>query len=324
MLTQLAWYNAYHFDLDNNINKYSPSFVFYLIDGNVEIWENEKSTEFIKDFIYKKNVSDIKYFESAIDTYNNIVVKLHESWSKKYLESIGEFEKFLDLMNEGVRYFVYNYYSCSDERNPKHVKEAAMKIREADSFYCDSDTLIRATIHKLYPYISRDDAFSVLRDEISSPPSVEELRVRNEMSIFTPDLSYKKISLDNFLRLNANYQFIFDEIDYDSQAIKGQVAYPGKVRGKVRILKNKTKMYEFQDGEILVSPMTTPGFVPAMKRAGAIITDEGGITCHAAIVSRELKVPCVIGTKIATKVLKDGDMVEVDAGNGIIKILKRG
>lgn len=61
-----------------------------------------------------------------------------------------------------------------------------------------------------------------------------------------------------------------------------------------------------------------------MRKAGAIVTDEGGITCHAAIVSRELGKPCVIGTKIATKVLKDGDEVEVDAEQGIVRILRRG
>jgi pyruvate,water dikinase len=68
--------------------------------------------------------------------------------------------------------------------------------------------------------------------------------------------------------------------------------------------------------------MTTPDFMPAMERARAFVTDEGGITCHAGIVARELKKPCIIGTKIATQVLKDGDMVEVDADNGIIKIIK--
>jgi pyruvate, water dikinase len=65
--------------------------------------------------------------------------------------------------------------------------------------------------------------------------------------------------------------------------------------------------------------MTTPDFVPIMGKAGAIITDEGGITCHAAIVSREMKIPCVVGTEIATKVLKDGDLVEVDADNGVVR-----
>ncbi len=72
--------------------------------------------------------------------------------------------------------------------------------------------------------------------------------------------------------------------------------------------------------ETVVLP--TPVSVPAMKNAGAIITDEGGITSHAAIVSRELGIPCVIGTKIATKVLKDGDLVEVKANHGIVKIIR--
>jgi len=60
-----------------------------------------------------------------------------------------------------------------------------------------------------------------------------------------------------------------------------------------------------------------------MKRAGAVITDEGGITCHAAIVSRELGIPCIIGTKIATRTLRDGDLVEVDADTGVVRILER-
>jgi len=72
----------------------------------------------------------------------------------------------------------------------------------------------------------------------------------------------------------------------------------------------------------MVACMTKPEFVPAMKKAIAIITDEGGLTCHAAIISRELGIPCVIGTKVATKILKDGMEVEVDADKGIVKIIK--
>ena len=76
-----------------------------------------------------------------------------------------------------------------------------------------------------------------------------------------------------------------------------------------------------QKGEILVTSMTTPEYIVAMEKSAAIITDEGGVLCHAAIVSREMNIPCVIGTKIATKVLKTGDLIEVDANNGLIKIL---
>lgn len=94
------------------------------------------------------------------------------------------------------------------------------------------------------------------------------------------------------------------------------------VRGIVKILESHKENDKLKKGEILVVSMTTPDFISAMEKAAAIITDEGGITCHAAIISRELGIPCIIGTKIATKVLKDGDYVEVNANTGIITKLK--
>ncbi|MBU1031264.1 MAG: hypothetical protein KKB65_08575, partial [Nanoarchaeota archaeon] len=75
-------------------------------------------------------------------------------------------------------------------------------------------------------------------------------------------------------------------------------------------------------GEIIFTGMSTPDFVPLIKKAAAIVTDEGGVLCHAAIISRELKKPCIVGTKIATQVFKDGDLVEVDANKGVVKKLK--
>lgn len=102
---------------------------------------------------------------------------------------------------------------------------------------------------------------------------------------------------------------------------KGMVGFPGIVSGKVKVLKDASGNLE--KGEILVVTMTTVDFSPLMKKASAIITDEGGVTCHAVIISRELKIPCIIGTKIATRVLKTGDLVEVDANKGIIKIIKK-
>jgi len=73
----------------------------------------------------------------------------------------------------------------------------------------------------------------------------------------------------------------------------------------------------------LIPPIAKPFYLPAMRRAAAFITNEGGITCHAAIISREMKKPCIIGTKIATQVLKDGDEVEVDAVSGVVRILNK-
>ena len=105
------------------------------------------------------------------------------------------------------------------------------------------------------------------------------------------------------------------------EIIKGQAAYSGKAKGRVKIINTIQEMAKMHAGNILVSHMTNPDIVPAMKLASSIVTDLGGITCHAAIVARELKKPCVIGTKTATQVLKDGDLVEVDATKGIVKKL---
>jgi len=78
-------------------------------------------------------------------------------------------------------------------------------------------------------------------------------------------------------------------------------------------------MVKMRQGDVLVSGSTNPDLLPAMKKAAAFVTDIGGITSHAAIVARELRIPCVVGAKIATKVLKDGDKVNVDANHGIVK-----
>lgn len=104
--------------------------------------------------------------------------------------------------------------------------------------------------------------------------------------------------------------------------VKGLPASPGLVAGKAHVILDPAKIDEFIEGEILVTTMTAPDWVPAMKKAKAIVTDAGGMTCHASIVSRELGIPCIVGTKSrsseATITIEDGQMITVDASNGIV------
>ncbi|MBI3032603.1 hypothetical protein HYY69_03950 [Candidatus Woesearchaeota archaeon] len=115
---------------------------------------------------------------------------------------------------------------------------------------------------------------------------------------------------------------IADNEEAKVSSFEGMIASGGKAIGIVKVVFNAKEIEKVQKGDILVAPMTSPDYVPAMRKAGAIITDEGGITCHAAIVSRELGIPCIIGTKIATKLLKDGQQVEVNANHGVIKLIE--
>ncbi len=160
-------------------------------------------------------------------------------------------------------------------------------------------------------------------------------------------VAYLRENKENILKRKNGFMFFFDNEDkpivelgnFDSflkefeetvlkketrgerDQIRGQVANKGKVIGRVRVVLDPQHYKGFETGDVLVTSMTRPEFVPLMKMAGGVITNEGGITCHAAIVSRELNIPCIIGTKNATRILKDGDMVEVDAMIGLITLL---
>lgn len=114
-------------------------------------------------------------------------------------------------------------------------------------------------------------------------------------------------------------QKAFTTTKIEASELRGTIACRGKVSGKAKVVLTSAELDKVNQGDILITSMTTPDFVPAMQRAAAFVTNEGGITCHAAIISREMNKPCVIATKVATKTFKDGDTVEVDADEGIVK-----
>jgi len=100
--------------------------------------------------------------------------------------------------------------------------------------------------------------------------------------------------------------------------VRGLPAAPGTASGRVRVLRTPQEGNRLLDGEILVAPMTNPDWLPAIRRAAALVTETGGMTCHAAIVARELRVPCVVGARSVTTVLHDGQTVTVDGGRGTV------
>jgi phosphohistidine swiveling domain-containing protein len=103
--------------------------------------------------------------------------------------------------------------------------------------------------------------------------------------------------------------------------LQGTIAHTGKIQGRCRVIHDPFKEYEFNEGDILVTGMTRPEFIPFLEKASAIVTDAGGVLCHAAITAREMRKPCVVGTESATKIFQDGDIIEVDAIQGIVRKL---
>ena len=136
---------------------------------------------------------------------------------------------------------------------------------------------------------------------------------------------YALVTIDGETKLYTGKQvdeLLEKEEEENIDEVKGIVASKGKATGTARIVKDRSELHKVNKGDILITKLTTPDFVVAMEKSAAIVTDMGGLTSHAAIVSRELGIPCVTGTKIATKVFKDGDTIEVNAEKGLVKRLK--
>jgi phosphohistidine swiveling domain-containing protein len=129
---------------------------------------------------------------------------------------------------------------------------------------------------------------------------------------------YKLLVLDGVLQVIAGIEL--PQLDYSAvRELRGEGIVGGVVKGKVKRIMGKEDVTKLAKGEILVAQMTSPDMMFAIMKASAIVTDEGGLTCHAALISRELQIPCVISTEIATKVFKDGDLVLVNSKDGIVR-----
>lgn len=180
--------------------------------------------------------------------------------------------------------------------------------------------------------ISKRKKVSFLDLKFCWPTEIKDL-LRDKKKVSDFKISQrKKFALVHYNRDSLTYgsgnnakelvmPFLTKNVDKTIKVIKGIVVSIGKrkIKGKVRLLLSPRHVSKLHNGEILVTTMTSPDFIIAMKKASAIITDEGGMTSHVAIISRELNIPCIVGTKIATKLLKDNDFVEVDAKQGIIR-----
>ncbi|MBU1202903.1 hypothetical protein KKH39_02585 [Patescibacteria group bacterium] len=162
--------------------------------------------------------------------------------------------------------------------------------------------------------------YLLLEDKFSAAKLNDRYKFSLHYSTGDMERDDKMLTGDEAKKFLSGFNIIKEEIK-DIKILEGDCASPGRAQGEIKLINVVSDMKKMEEGNILVSIATNPDLVPAIKKASAIITDVGGITCHAAIVSRELGIPCVIGTRIATKVLKDGDLVAVDATHGKINIV---
>ncbi len=164
-------------------------------------------------------------------------------------------------------------------------------------------------------YLSLAEIEEALKNDLLPTETIEHRK--GNLTIVQWDNGVKILDKD----IPEQYLNIVKDVEDQSaqQHVKGLVAYAGKAQGIARVIRSHHELKRFEPGDILVANTTHPNFLPAMQQASAFVTNEGGISSHAAIVARELKKPCIVGTKNATKAFKDGDLVEVDADAGIAR-----
>ncbi len=281
--------------LFDHLKKYAFVNKYYFWGEGYTFQEIEKR---VKEII-KQGQEYIKNEIKKIKTKKiNLAIYGFSNYEKKIIKAMKKASYAMNFANEATNYYIYHLKGLFDEiaKRLKISYEGVVSLR-------------------LSEIIS-----SLEKNKLVIPRKEVQKRIKDHAIIFSNGES----EVLSGKELKKYYQEEkIKEISVPITELRGMVACPGGIiKGKVHILKETKEVSKFLKGEILVTPMTNPTFVPAMQKAAAIITDEGGFLSHTAIVSRELNIPCIIGTKIATKVLKDGDLVEVDANKGVIRKIK--
>jgi len=343
---------------ENHINDYfiiltqsdSKSLIFIEQEDLLKIADKISKDKKLLNFLKEENCADILNNLPA-----DILELINKHWSKyyytKHLWISGEYtitdyiEQIKEILcnNKSPQEILQNQYS-ELEQNCKKRKDLIEKLKIDEKWQNILNGVAEFMITKVYrryaqllaihhmssvireiarrKYITEKQVRFMLKDEVQKMLLKDDydeqiLLKRTNNCIYYADENFEKIYIDN--EASELLSQLDKQIGLNVNKLGGEVSCVGYAKGKVKIIIRAEDMKKMEQGDILVSVATDPDIVSAMKKAAAIVTDAGGVTSHAAIVSRELNIPCVIGTKIATKVLKDGDLVEVDANKGFVK-----
>lgn len=314
-----------------------PAFVVIWKD-NYEDWGDD-SIQKIRDektirFLIEENKAIVKKHEKRANELLTLPYK--DMANEELADSLKEIDAILTEVYHRYIFLIHDYFETDSEELISILPEVRIEMSEfVDKFYQCCDRIIEALANmftnvpwQTFMYATFDEILHLLKnpETVQAFEKIYERKLAfvfdgKKLEIIKDQKEIKNIV--DFLRGQEEVE------DTDVTEIRGTVAFKGVARGKVF----KISEYEYgnvgnvtkdRDNYILVTPMTRPEFLPFLKKAKAIVTDEGGLTCHAAIVARELQIPCIVGTKIATRILDNGDLVEVDAEQGVIRIIPDG
>jgi phosphohistidine swiveling domain-containing protein len=306
--------NDFHF-LINKINDNQPSFMTEAVTYLYKL--NKKNKNF--DVIFTKFIKKFSWLQNTYSGPSPLTI----SWLKKYLHNLKI--ETSSSSNKKINVKLSRDYGSLI----KLARTAAIVRDKKKELLLVAVDLMDAWLKN----ICRQHHFSYKCLRWLTVDEIKNLVFNNQTSYLAAAEKYEKNRRRFGLMFSPGYidvsQKTWEQVlsinnKRDSEILHGVSASPGVYTGKINVVLNaQAGIKNFKHGEILVTSMTRPEFLPLMSKAGAFITEEGGISCHAAIVAREMKKPCIIGIKNATKILKNGDLVKVDAKSGIVtKLIK--
>lgn len=271
--------------------------------------------QFIRDWalIWYKPI-DKNWFDTIKSSKGREIETISQKEAIELLKPNSEEKKFLELS----KYIIFFKDWRDDLRRHQVYNWSFLFDAIAKKFNIERQDLGYLTIEEIEECLKKEKIDHSLIKLRKDNPCVITAKI--------PKLTMEVLSKKDI----EKYEEILKQIDLNSSSetskmseVKGLIANKGIVKGKVIIIQTHHDIKKVKPGDILVANTTHPNYLPAMQVAAAFITNEGGIISHAAIVARELNKPCIVGTKTATKILKDGDIIEVNANQGIVKILER-
>ena len=312
------YYKGEYFGIKNitkNLYYFKPLFVYNNVDNNVSIYYNNTDLEelpnpmyYLLDIYFDKTLKYYRKIKKDIEYLNNTINNKLEIDYRTYIDKIIEIYPFTSL---GQLAGHFNDIS-------KRVKDLLIEFREKYDYiiYKAVDYLV-FKFKAILPDDYKEYIDFLLIDEIinSKLPSIESLENRKLGYIYYNNSLYVTTDYDKFFGdNNINIQ------EASNSLLNGTFAYSSNtnITGRVCVILSDKDFNNFKRGDIIVTPMTSPKFLSLIKECKAIITDEGGTLSHAAIISRELKIPCLVGCTNATKNLSTGNMIEINKRGEII------
>ncbi len=320
------------------VRPYSLTMILALYDAYLYKYEEETGEKVINVSIYNSVREGVNFYEFVVDfgDYNS---KIHQKINKTGGHSL--YHDGIDLYYKKVNEFKHKVNKVNEKKN-----NLTNEIKD-ELFNLASRILAFESLLFIIPFLNNDLKMEIrdkilLKKVIKARLDTEKFFMPNgELDSFLGFLNYIPPYLAGFNQKSGEFivfdnKFIYEKKIINSyknslaikqgllrniKELKGITAFGGVVFGAARVILSRADFKKMKEGDIIVANTTTPDYINIIKKASAIISDEGGILSHASIVSRELKIPCIIGTKIACKIIKNGDNLFVDANSGIIKIL---